>query len=151
MPIHTPDGTSFPEFADLADRVTNGDGVLWAGDPWCELRVGVLTDRRGRVKAHRLEVWRWCEDGEMRRLGSWHPSEQYKIPMDLAKMRADQPGGSQVIAEIDRHNAEMEDRAARAMRDEIGETVERLAHKLAFEVQGNARNTHQISENPLAS
>lgn len=152
MPLHLPDGSqSYAEYEDLADRIVNGDGIMWQGDPYMSLHVGVVTDRRtGRVAGHRLEVHRWCEDGEVRRIGSWHPSEQFRIPMDLARMRADQPGGSQVQADIDKHNAEIQAKADQRAFDAKAEMVERLAYQFAFGTQGNPRNRFSIDKNPLA-
>lgn len=147
--LHTPDGPVFPEYEDLADRVVNGDGVLWAGDPFMSLHVGAVT-RGHRVVGHRLEVHRWCEDGETRLIGSWHPGEMYRVPADLARMRSDRPGGSTVLDDIDTHNAGLEAKASTDFQDEYGELVERLAYKLVFEEQGHPKNQHLVTDNPLA-
>lgn len=140
--IYTPDGPTFPEYEDLAERIQAGDGILWAGDPWMSLSVGVVTRGR-RVVGHRLEVHRWCEDGEVRRIGTWHPSEAWQIPADLAKMRADRPGGGDVLARIDAHNDRMEREAEAAMADEMAQQVERDAYRLV-RAQGHARTTFQV-------
>lgn len=152
MPLHLPDGSaSYPEYEDLAERIVNGDGVLWQGDPYMSLHIGVVTNaRNGRVVGHRLEVHRWCEDGEVRRIGSWHPSEQYRIPMDLARMRADQPGGSKIIAEIDAHNAKIEAEAEQREFDAKANMLERLAYEFAFGAAGNPKVNFAVGKNPLA-
>lgn len=151
MPIHLPDGSaSYPEYEDLADRIVNGD-VLWQGDPYMSLHIGVVTNARtGRVVGHRLEVHRWCEDGEVRLIGSWHPSESWQIPLDLAKMRADQPGGSKIIADIDANNEKMQAEAEAREFDAKAEMLSRLAYEFAYGAQGNPKNNFAVSDNPLA-
>jgi hypothetical protein len=151
MPLYTPTGTtSYPEFTDLADRVTNGDGLGWPGDPRLWLGIGVAVHPRTGKQGHRLEVWRSCEDGTDQMLGSWHPSEQFKVCFDLARMRLDAPGHESVEDRIDRDNAAREAKGDEVMRDLLTQRVERMAYQL-MRKQGNARNRFSVPTNPLAT
>lgn len=149
MPLHIPGASdaSYPEFTDLADRVTNGDGTGWAGDQRLWLGIGVAK-HQGKT-GHRLEVWRYCEDGTDQLIGTWHPSEQYRVCYDLAQMRLDAPGRQATIDRIDAHNDRLEQENMEPWREYMAEKVERLAYQL-MRKQGNARNRFAVSENPLA-
>lgn len=139
--LHTPDGPAFPEYTELAERIVKGDGV-WRGDPYLDLQVGVIT--RGRkVVGHRLEVWRWNEDGSYGRIGTWHPRESYRIPHDLAEMRADRPNAVSVLDRIDAHNEAKEAEHAREIQDMMAEQVERLAYRFVKE-QGAPKTTFVV-------
>lgn len=99
---------------------------------------GVVTDRRGREVARRLEVWRTCEDGQDRLIGHWHPGEQFRVLYDLTRMRAESPGHVEVTDVIDAANAEVEYQQSRRFQDAAGEALEHGAR--LFHDQNNPRN-----------
>lgn len=141
--IHLPDGqVSAPEWQELAGKVTDGDGLVWAGDPTLWLGIGVI-EQQHREVARRLEVWKHCADGADRLVGSWHPSEAFRVCSDLAEMRADKPGGSTVLADIDRHNEMMEKAAEQRIEDVLAEATEYMA-KLHADTSGPRQTFRQV-------
>lgn len=123
MPIHTPHGTSYPEYDELADRVAHGDGLGWQGDDRMWLDVEQV--RRSGKTGHRLRVLRWCEDGSTQVIGTWHPSELYRVCSDLATMRVDRPGGGDVLDRIDAHNDRLDRDAAQKRQENMIEKTAR--------------------------
>ena len=143
-PLHLPSGAaSYPEFEDLARRITDGDGLAWQGDPRLWLGIGVLTDTYGRTAAHRLEVWRDTEQGETVLIGTWHPSERFRIPYDLSMMRLGAPGVKPVEVRVDESNAKHEADLSATRQDAMAADVEELAYRLVRE-QGHAKTTFQV-------
>lgn len=118
-----------PEWQELATRVTDGDGLQWAGDPRLELRIGVI-EYKGRT-GRRLEVWRQNEDGTESPLAHWRPDEQHRVCYDLAQMRLDAPGRVSTEDRIDAHNAKMEKAAVDAYNDKFAEMTEHMSKYLA--------------------
>lgn len=130
--------------AERVDRVLrDGDGLGWPGDPRLELRMGVMEVAEGRISrtlgrwvnkgeilGRRYEVWRRCEDGVERRVGSWTLEEFDRIILDLSGMRLDSPGHVDTQAKIDTTNAEIEAAAMRDYRDAQGEILEHGAKLL---------------------
>lgn len=143
--LHLPGGDVLaPEWHELADRVVNGDGLGWAGDPRLELRIGVIK-YRGRT-GRRLEVWRTNEDGSVTPLAHWHPREQYAVCYDLAQMSGavQRPGSVEDAGtRIDRANEAREDAVRRQDIDRIATDIEREAYRLVRS-QGHARTTFQV-------
>jgi len=87
--------------------------VGWPGDRRLMLVQKVIRLRSpggGHRTGRRWEVWRACEDGQDRFIGSWPLDQSHRIIPDLAKMRAERPGGGadERLAEIDRHNQALE-------------------------------------------
>lgn len=147
--LYLPDGNvTAPEWSDLARRISEGDGVTWGGDPSLWLGLGVVK-RGGKIVGRRLEVWRRTEEGQDVLIGSWHPTEQYRICHDLAQMRVGRPGAISVEDRIDAHNAKLEAAADAKRRDQMALATERLAYAM-MRRQGHARNRFGIKNNPLA-
>lgn len=149
MPIYGADGgiATAPEWQELAKKLHDGDGLLFAGDPRLYLQIGVLEGRNayGRVvtTGRRLEVWRHNEDGSDAMIGHWHPSEQYRICMDLAEMRADRPGAVSALDRIDKHNDALEKAASDAYQ---AASQEMLEHALKLDHdRNNPRNTFYLA------
>jgi hypothetical protein len=91
--------------------------VLRRQDPDLEVRIGVIADEGGREVDRRFEVWRHCEDGQDRRIGSWRSDEVSSIVADVAVMRAGATGRTgSAVDRIEAHNARTE--AAKAAWEE---------------------------------
>lgn len=128
MPLYTPEGARYPEYEDLDRRLRQPDGMGWPGDPDLWLGIGVLS-QGGRQVGHRIEVWRHCEDGLDRMIGSWHPKEQHQVIYDLTRMRPDSPGFEPATDRLDREDAER----ARKSDEEWAENMDALlAHAKAI-------------------
>lgn len=142
-------GVHAPELDDLAYRLQRGDGVQWAGDPSLWVGLGVIENpRTGKVRGRRIEVWRHCEDGEQRLVGSWLPHEVGQIPHDVAVMSAGARGRIEdAETRIDKANEAKQDEVDRAIRDELAQKVERLAYDLVRK-QGHARTSFQVPSLP---
>jgi hypothetical protein len=119
------------DWEDLDRKLRTGDGLMWPGDPLLWLGVGVITAPKhaGRITrqkplARRLEVWRDCEDGETRLIGTWHPSDCFRVLHDLCRMRAEAPGHESILDSIDNHNAKLEKAAEDAAVDKMCEGLE---------------------------
>lgn len=123
MPIYAPRGgfLSTADWEDLAKKVVQGDGLGWPGDPRLELRIGVLSN--GQKDGHRLEVWRYNEDGTETRVAHWLPRESMMVCYDLARMRLDAPGRVDTVTEIEKHNERLEKDASDRFNELMVETV----------------------------
>lgn len=124
-------GILAPEWRDLSDKIVNGDGLGWPGDPRLELRIGVI-EYKGRT-GRRLEVWRANEDGSETPVAHWRPDHAGQVCFDLAKMRVDRPGFSKddACTRIDRHNDAIERKNQSDWNDiqaELSEYVSALYH-----------------------
>lgn len=139
------------EAAEVDRKLREGDGLGFPGDPRLSLGVGVLTApkrmyapevkrvvNRGEVVARRYEVWRYCEDGEDRIIGSWPLENLQMILPELSKARLDSPGHEDATTRIDQANKELEDKASRQIKDSAGEMMEH-ALKLDHD-RNNPRN-----------
>lgn len=125
MPLYTPDGGAVaPEWADLAKKVTDGDGLGWRGDPDLWLGIGVVVNPRTGKTGRRLEVWRDNTDGSTTMIAHWLPTEQHMVCYDLAKMRVDAPGHVSVVDRIDQHNDALEKAASDAAVESMMETLD---------------------------
>jgi hypothetical protein len=118
--------------ADLERKIQKGDGLGWPGDPDMTLAQGVVEEMKygvptGNIVARRWEVWRHCEDGIERIIGHWRMEEFDRIVFDLTRMRADSPGHVDVVDQIEKANAENEDRIWAPARDALGEMKEHAA------------------------
>lgn len=135
---HNEAGYMSSEWTDLDRKIREGDGIMWPGDPRMWLGVGIVEARghQGRITrkapvGRRLEVWRDCEDGESRLVGAWHPTELFRILVDLCAMRVEAPGHVSAETRIDDHNDKIEKDAADAQADKTCEALEhalRLRH-----------------------
>ena len=160
MSLHVPDSQMGYVHADAAkvDRqLREGDGLMWTGDPRLELRMGVVQANRrayvpalgryvsrGEIVARRYEVWRHCEDGIDRRIGSWRIEEFDRILMDLAPMRLDAPGRTDTLERIDAGNAAIEKENTDKFRDAAGEMLD---HKLRLiQTHTEGVNRHFIND-----
>jgi hypothetical protein len=131
----------------VADQLVEGLGTAgWRGDPRLELRIGILAANtggldpklgrwvdKGEEVARRYEVWRHCEDGVDRRLGSWLPDQLHEIIPDLVKMDPSSPAHVSTEDRIDAHNRRKEAELAMQMQDTLGEMMEhgnKLFHDL---------------------
>lgn len=143
--LYTADGGAYaPEYEDLARRIVLGDGLGWSGDPDLELRIGVVTERATGKTMRRLEVWRHCEDGGVRPLAHWHPSEAGQVCHDLAKMRAAVGGRTDsVLDRIDRENDRLEEAARAVQRDHMAQWLEHRAYQLV-RMQGHAKTSFAV-------
>lgn len=99
LPTFLPGGGSLWVDEDFYKRLHWGDASIgWNGDP--DLGVYYLGDR--------IEIWRWCEDGEPRRIMRSKPGVR---ALDTAALRflaehdSRRRGGYDVKAEVDAHNA----------------------------------------------
>lgn len=123
MTLSTPNGYVNPEWADLAKKITNGDGLNWRGDPDLWLGLGVIEHPKTHRRGHRLEVWRHTTQGEDVMLSSWHPSEQWRICYDLAQMDPRSPGHTALADRLDAADAATEkaydDKRAEALIDAL--------------------------------
>lgn len=127
----------------LDDQLTQGVPTLgWPGDPKLQVELGVITAgrsgfspevgryvRKGEVVARRIEVWKNTERHGRQQVGRWLLSEYHTIIPDLVKMDPSRPRHKSVEDRIDKHNAEIEAKQARAHRDVMGELMEH-AHSL---------------------
>lgn len=122
---------------ELEDKLQNGDGMGFPGDPRLTLAQGVIQAnrrmqhpitkrwvRKGEILARRWEVWRLCEDGVDRRIGTWRMEEFDRILLDMSGMRLDSPGHADTIDQIEKHNAEIEDRVSRDAQDALGQMLD---------------------------
>lgn len=117
---------------ELDRKLREGDGIHWSGDPDLDLRQGVVEETKngrptGKIVARRWEVWRHCEDGVQRPIGTWRMEEFDRILFDLAAMRAEAPGHVDVVDSIDAKNAANEEKVWQPFRDAQGEMTEHLA------------------------
>lgn len=137
---HPEAGYMHADATKLDHQLKFGDGVLWAGDPNLELRMGVLQSPRyhyspmlrrwcqkGEIMARRYEVYRHCEDGTEQRIGTWRLEEFDRILMDIAPMRIDAPNRTDTLDEIDKHNAKLDDAQTTKLQDNLGEAMQHLA------------------------
>lgn len=129
------------EAPELARKLVEGDGIFWSGDPNLTLKMGYLTARYsgfdkqvkrvvrvGEVLARRYEVWRHCDDGMDRMVGSWLPDEFDRILLDISGMRVDAPGRKTAADRIAKENTENEKR----QQDEIAELRKPVADMAEF-------------------
>jgi hypothetical protein len=124
--IHLNGHVTDPAWEELDRKLRGGDGLQWTGDPDLWLGIGVIT-RGTQEVARRLEVWRHCEDGEDRMIGSWHPGEAFRVCYDLAGMRADRPNAVPVIDQIDQHNAKLEQESETKAEESLAAATEHAA------------------------
>lgn len=116
--------------ARIADEVCDGKPeVGWRGDPALELRIGLITDRRGNHVGKSLEVWRNCEDGMARRIGRWKMSESDQIIHDLIAMDIRTPGRVNGIDAIEKADEAAERQRKRDFAEAYGPLAE---HALAL-------------------
>lgn len=115
-------GLLHAEAEDLHRKLIEGDGIVWGGDPRLELGMGkqVATRRmrhpvtgkmlnKGDVVFYRYEVYRYMEDGSIKKLGTWRLEEFDMILPDIVKMRAGFEGKMpDAEHRIDAHNDEMD-------------------------------------------
>jgi hypothetical protein len=130
MPLYTtnPDaGYMHAEAPELDRKLREGDGILWPGDPRLELRMGIISDRTGKIRARRYEVWRNMEDGSEQRLGHWRLEEFDRILLDLGPMRLDAPGHVDAVDRIEKHNQAHEAKVWQRGRDAMGEMMSHAA------------------------
>lgn len=133
LKLHAQLGAIPAEWEALADKLYEGDGTGWTGDPRLWLGVGVIGDPRSSRSGKRLEVWRDNEDGSTTLIGHWKPDEVNRVCYDLARMRVEAPGHESVEARIDAHNDALEAKNSAAFQDVYGEMLEysaRLHHDL---------------------
>lgn len=129
------------EVMHVAHWLLHGKPELgWRGDDKLELRIALLMAassgyseemkrrvHRGEVCGKRIEVWRHCEDGEDRRIGSWHLHEWADIIADMVKMDPSSPAHVSTEARIDAANRRKEVEQAARMTDKMGELMEYAA------------------------
>lgn len=132
--------------AEGIDRMLReGDILMWPGDPDLSLNMGyVQMEKRawvpqlgryankGEVITRRYEVWRHCEDGVDRIIGTWNPDHIDRIIPDLARMRLGSPGHVDTIKAIDDHNDALREANSRETREVMAE-VKEYATKLVVE------------------
>jgi len=117
----------------LVGLIQNGDGMGWPGDPRMYVTIGVLSQtKNGRVRTgRRYEVRRWNEDGSIALIGHWRLDEKDKIIFELSRMRMDSPGHVDTLAEIDKTNAAIEQKATDVYMDSQGEMLSHAASIVA--------------------
>lgn len=126
MGLYVTDSTSnggfvHAEAGELARKLQQGDGILWAGDPRLELGMGTLEApasmwyppfgrrvKKGEVLARCYIVMRNNEDGTTTPVGQWRLEDFDRILMDIAPLRLDSPGHVDTLAAIDAHNDALE-------------------------------------------
>jgi hypothetical protein len=111
--VQGPHGLIHADSREFENKLRYGDGVSWSGDPRLQLRVRVArrSTAGGAQTGQRYEVWRECEDGELRIIGHWRIEERDKILLDLAVMKAaiDRPNTVDSVTDvIDASNAAKE-------------------------------------------
>lgn len=120
LPTFLPGGESLLQDHDFVKRLHEGDASIgWLGDE----RLGVY------FADDRIELWRHCEDGEMRlilRSRAGHRTLNTDTLRVLAAHDSRRRGGFDAVAETNRHNDALRARADDRHADQTGEFADRL-------------------------
>lgn len=130
------------EAVEMDRKIKQGDGIMWRGDPTLELRMGVLTAKRGgysrmakryvhrgEIVARRYEVWRHTENGEDLQIGHWRLEEFDRILLDLVQMDPRTPGHVDVTTRLEQAEKKKEKEVSDQLRDALGPMLE---HQMAL-------------------
>lgn len=127
-PTHLPNGQSLWVDADFYRRLHFGDASIgWNGDP--ALAVYHNGDR--------LEIVRWCEDGEPRvimRSKPGHKTLDTSALVFLAAHDSQRRGGFDVRAELDAHNDRIRADRQRELDARFEEAADKLHHALRKDI-----------------
>lgn len=143
--------------ATLDRQLREGDGIHWSGDQRLSLAIASLEETNNGIKtgriAHRYEVYRWCEDGVDRRIGTWRMEEFGQILFDIARLRAGAEGRAEgVLDRIDKHNDAKEQRAFAKYREKGANVIERgawLLNRLRGEPKTNFGQVGGSRDDPV--
>lgn len=126
--------------AELERKLQVGDGMGFPGDPRLFLSQGIVAAakrtqhpvtgawlNKGDVLARRWEVWRTCEDGIDRKIGTWRMEEFDRILLDMSGMRLDAPGHVDATESIDAANAKIDKDNSDDIKEHMGEAMEHMA------------------------
>lgn len=133
LPSVLPGGETLLQDHDFVTRLHEGDASIgWLGDE----RLGVY------LADDRIEIWRHCEDGEPRLILRSRPGHRMLNTDTLRVLAAHDSrrrGGFDAVAEVNRHNAAVEQDRERRHDDSAGDLADRLHFALRRDLDGSRR------------